>query len=918
MGENNSKKEMKNKTKIEIRNILVIIVIAITAIVAFINNRAAYLKIKEIGEQYVSIFLSDFYRQIGMFVCAFVFAYLIFYINNKFIKRGLKKFAVENEVELPKLPNKSASLIAGIFSGVLANKFLYKSFLMMSNAAWFGISDPVFGKDIGTYMFIYPFVKSLIIFLIVFFLILIIYTAIYYVISINLCFKDGVNFQSLKKNTFVKQIQIIVIIFTILISTYIMFIAQDIQTGEMISIKDEKETTLIGAGLSDVSIKLWGYRILAIVVFISVVWILKNLNKAKFKKCVKVASITPIYLVLMFVVLIYFQEVYVGSSELDKEKQYIKYNIESTKEAYGIDIEQQNLGNYDTITAEETEVNSEVIKNIPLISEEVTVETITNMQDNSTYYNYSNTNLAWLVINGKNRLIYMTPREMFSDVNRSYNNETYEYTHGYSVVASSATNVDKNGYVEMLQSSFEASKKDLIKITEPRIYFGLKTNSTIITNSDYDDEFDYPLTGTDYETNAYDGEAGLKLGFIDRVVLGIENGNYGLIFSRYLNENSKIITTRNVLDRAKILLPYIKYDENPYLVVTDEGRLIWVIDGYTTSDNYPYSQTTTIVNSNGMKEKINYIRNSIKVLIDAYDGTTTFYITDRNDPIIMMYNNLYPDLFSKNAIPEDIQEQFKYSKYLFDIQANVIATYHDISEDILYRADDIWEIATDTGEIKLESEYTVLKQKDCDKTEFGLVIPYSKQGKESFTGYLVGTFRSGKPVLSLYKFPADSSVAGISQLNTLIEQDESIAKELENIEVSGTTLIKNTTIVPINDTILYVEAIHQERLNEPESKVLKKVIVTSGNKVAIGNNLEEAMMNLLSENKSYLIDFIDMEDMNQVIESIIEANNNLQEPLESGNFEMIGKDIATLEKLIDQLENLKKQEEEKMKSRIEE
>ena len=757
MEENISNIEIKEKEKKKIyfRNIIVIIAIAFFSIITFINNRAEYLKIKEIGEQYVSIFTADLYRKVIMFAITFFITYIIFYINNKFIRRGLKKFATENSIELPKLPNKSASLVAALISGTLVNNFLYESFLMMSNAAWFGKVDPLFGEDIGFYMFILPFVKNLIIYLVVFFLILIIYTAIYYVISINICFKEGVNFQSLKKNTFVKQIEIIVMIFTILMSLYILVIAQDVQTGEMISIKNESSTALVGAGLSDVSIKLWGYRILSVVIFLSVISILKNLNKGKFKKCVKIATVTPIYLVLMFVVLIYFQEVYVGSSELDKEKIYIGYNIENTKDAYGINVEQQILGEYDTITSEETEENKEVITNIPILSEDIVVETVTNMQDNSTYYNYENTNLSWQKINGKNKLIYISAREMFNDINRSYNNETYEYTHGYSVVISSANEIDKNGYVQMIQGDFENLSTDAVKITEPRIYFGLETDSIIIINSDYGKEFDYPLTGTDYVENVYNGEAGLEIGFIDRCVLGIKNTNYGLIFTGNFNKNTKVITTRNVLERAKTILPYIKYDNNPYLVVTDEGRLVWVIDGYTTSNNYPYSQTTTLITENGYKEEINYIRNSVKVLVDAYDGTTTFYITDRDDPIIMMYNNLYPNLFSKNEIPEDIKEQFKYSQYLFDIQANVIATYHDISEDMLYRADDVWSIATN-GEEKVNSNYTVLKQNDSKVTEFGIVVPYSKAGKESLNAYLVGTYRDGKECLSLYKFPSGS------------------------------------------------------------------------------------------------------------------------------------------------------------------
>lgn len=911
--ENSSLDNIQTKfTKFKIRNILVIAFIIISLFIAFINNRTEYLKIKEIGKQYVSIFEINFYGQLSMFLVTFMISYLVMYINNRFIKRGLKKFALENEVTLPKLPNKSIALIVAVFTGVFATKYLYEGFLMFTNTAWFGKKDPVFGKDIGVYMFILPFIKSLVIFLIVFFLCLVIYTAIYYVIAINICFKDGVNFQSLKKNTFVKQIQIIVMIFSLLMSGYILLIAQDIQTGEMISIKDSQNTTLVGAGLSDVSIKLWGYRILSVVVFISVVLILRNVRKGQLKKCIKVASIIPIYLVFMFVVIIYFQEVYVGSSELDKEKQYIKYNIENTKEAYGIDIEQQSLGTYDTITAEETEENIDTINNIPLISKEVTIETVTNMQDNSTYYNYDKTDLAIIRTKGEDKLVYITPREIFNDYDRSYNNETYEYTHGYSVVISSATNVDKNGYVQMIQSEFENSKSDAVTITEPRIYFGTKTNSIILTNSDYGEEFDYPLTSTTYEENVYDGEAGLNLGFIDRLVVGIKNANIGIVFSGDINKDTKVITTRNILERAKTLLPYIKYDNNPYLVITDEGRLVWVIDGYTTSNNYPYSQTTTIINENGMKERINYISNSVKVLIDAYDGTTTFYITDRNDPIIMMYNNLYPDLFSKEDIPSDIEASFKYPQYLFDIQADIIATYHDISEDILYRADDIWEVTKNEG-IEIESEYMVLKQKNSDKSEFGLVVPFSKFEKESLTGYLVGTYEDGVPKLSLYKFPSDSSVAGISQMNSLIEQDEDISKELETLEVAGTQLVKNMIMVPINDTLLYVEAIHQERLNEPETKVLKKVIVASGNKAAIGNDLKEAMINLLSDNKSSLVDFIDMDDMEQVIDSIIEANNNLQESIEAGNLEMIGKDMSTLEQLIDRLEKLREAEKKENK-----
>ena len=636
--------------------------------------------------------------------------------------------------------------------------------------------------------------------------------------------------------------------------------------------------------------------------------IIKNVSAAKFKKCIACASVIPIYLVVMFGVLIYFQEIYVGSSELDKEKLYIGYNIESTKEAYGIEIKQNVIDNYDTIMQKEIGENLKILDNLPLINEKVINKTIVDTQDNSTYYNYEHSNLGIYNVNGAPRLISLTAREIFNDSNRSYNNETFEYTHGYSVVATIPSEFDKNGYVEMLQTDFEDDENKL-KISEPRIYFGLETNSTIITNSKYGSEFDYPITATTYEQNEYNGNAGMKLGVLDRLAVGLAKGNYNIILSKYWNDDSKIIINRNIIERAKTLLPYIEYDEDPYLVITDDGKLIWVIDGYTTSSNYPYSQITTITKSNGMKEKINYIRNSVKVLVDAYDGTTKFYITDRNDPIIMMYRNLYPDLFMdiNTTLPADILKNVQYSKYLFDIQANVIATYHDITEDMLYRADDVWDLATD-GEEKIPSKYTMLKTLDSNKPNLGLITTYTKFGKESLTSYLVGTSENGENKLSLYKFASENNIIGVAQLNSLIEENERISSILKSLNVSGVSMVTDTIIVPINNTLLYIEPVYQVRLNELETQILKKIIVSSGNKVAIGDTLQDAINNLLSENNSVKLEYVDMENIEQVIDSIIEANNNFEESVNSGDLEMIGKDLSTLETLLEQLEALRKQE----------
>ena len=271
-------KENQKIKKFNIRRIIVFCVILFFAVSAIVINRAEYLKIKEISENYTSIFFKNFYLKTGMFCISFVVTFLLFYINNRIIKKGMKTFFEEDGRQVPKLPNKSISLIAGITAGIYSLKVLYTKYIMCANATSFGIEEKIFGNDISFYMFILPFIKSFLIYLLSISLIMVIYTAIYYVVAINVCFENGVDLQSLKKNTFIKQIKFWAFIFGVIISVYIWFTAQDVLTGDMISMKNETGTELTGAGVADVSIKLWGYRIFAIIVLISVILIIKNVR----------------------------------------------------------------------------------------------------------------------------------------------------------------------------------------------------------------------------------------------------------------------------------------------------------------------------------------------------------------------------------------------------------------------------------------------------------------------------------------------------------------------------------------------------------------------------------------------------------------------------------------------------------------
>ena len=395
----------------------------------------------------------------------------------------------------------------------------------------------------------------------------------------------------------------------------------------------------------------------------------------------------------------------------------------------------------------------------------------------------------------------------------------------------------------------------------------------------------------------------------------MEKGNLNLAFSGDVTSNSKILVNRNVIERAKKALPYLIYDENPYTVVNNEGKIIWVIDAYTTSSNYPYSQYTYIEHDN-TKEKINYIRNSVKVLVDSYDGTISFYITDRTDPIAMAYEKIYPNLFKakEEQIPEDISSHFVYPKYLYEVQAKMLEIYHNVKPDVLYREDDLWEISkfnnTTNSKTKMEATYTMVKTKN-NESDLGLVQVYNPKDKQNLISYLVGVNQNGNNKLTLYKYSQDSNVIGPMQLDKQIEEDEAIASELSTINVSGTKITKKMIVVPIENTILYVEPVYQTMLNEKSDiPVLKKVIVASGNKVAIGDNLNLALQKLLSQ---YAVD-IEVEntdDIQGLIEAIIKANNNLTQSNENQNWEMMGKDIQKLQTLINSLEEMENKEEKK-------
>ena len=901
----NDKKSKKKSAK---RRTIVVLFSIVFIIIAYIMYRGNYLEYLEIGKNYIGAFTDQIkYRSITIIV-SFIWIFGLMYFTNKRIQKGLKPFFSEENKEMPKLLNKSISFItAAIGSVITSNIFLQKTILFF-NSTSFGKTDFIFGHDIGYYLFIKPFLQTVLIYILVTIVLSTLYAAVYYIVSLNTQFVNGVTTESLKNSIIKKQLLNNAKILVIIIAVLTFINAEDLSSRPFLTVgENEYSYAISGAGTSDVSIKVWGYRALSIIMIIAIFVGISAYNKKKNRRLIMSVFSVPIYLVGLILVLIGYNKIFVDSNEYEKEKQYISYNIENTRDAYGINIEEVNLDDTDAINSDEVTKYSEVANNISTTNKDLILKSLNGTLTNKGYYKYTSTKPCEYTINNKKTLVYVTPREIASSKG-TYNNKTYEYTHGFGAIITSATSTTDSGNINHIQKAFDQTD-EVLNINEPRIYFGLETNDTVVTNSNSKKEFDYPTEDALKNTeNVYDGDAGLKANFLDRLVLAIREKDAKLVFSGNVKSDSKILTNRNIIQRAKTIMPYLTYDNSPYLVITNEGNLVWVIDAYTTSKYYPYSQKSNI---NG--QEINYIKNSVKVLVDAYNGKVEFYITDRTDPIAMAYNKAFPDVFMDidKEIPSEISEHFTYSEFLYNIQAEILKRYHNTEPDVLYRANDVWDIAKYGAGTNSSTQqttqmipyYAIVKTTDSEQTKLGLVLPYTIQGKQSIAGYTVGTYENGKMVMKLYRYSSDNTVLGPMQLDTQISQNESISKEIESLNVSGTKLTKNIVVVPINNKLIYVESIYQEYINESDSlPKLRKVVIASGNKMAIGDDLKSALSNLLSQ--AFNIEVEDPENEQALLQSIIKANKNLKESTSNQDYEMMGKDIKQLQNLIDKLEQL--------------
>jgi len=894
--------------KIKTRNFFLIAGVAFLLFIIIasgFNMATQVIEISEIGEQYTSVFWKDLAVEYTTMLGIFIIVYLAGYITNKVIIKNLGRFFKDEKRDPVKLPNKSIAFFIALIAAFFLKDFLSSNILMYVNATSFEFKDAVFGKDIGYYMMQRPFLIDLCNFAKGLLLAIIVYTLGYYVVVFGACF-DGIVLSSLQKNHVVKHNVINVVLFFLVMAASYVFTMEDALFGNFAG-------GLVGAGFTDINIKLVAYKIAIYLIVVVSVLAYIFIERNKVKKAVIALLIIPAFWVVTYITIFITQVFIVSPSEFSKESVSIQYNMENTRRAYDINnFAEESFQVTSNLSESALNNNFKIVDNIAIVDQGSTLKALNQNQATKEYYSFNDADMANYTINGIPTLTYISPREINIE-GKNYINKTFQYTHGFGVVMNPANNINKDGEPEFILNDIksEMSVGDL-RITEPRIYFGESTDNYVIVNANGIDEFDYP--GEDESINTrYTGTAGIKMTFLNRLLMSVKNADLQMLVSDYINADSKLLTNRNILERAEKIAPFLKYDENPYIVINDEGKLFWVIDAYTMSATYPYSEYFEIEGElDGTLEKYNYIRNSVKVLVDAYNGDVKFYIVDRDDPLIMAYNKAYPKLFVdlNEKMPEDISEHIVYPKMLFDIQAQKLEKYHVRDVNKFYKEEDVWNIAThQTGSVteKIDPYYSFIKLLGNSNEELVLMVPYTPQGRTNLTSwFVVRNLDNHYGEMVVYKFSNEANVLGTMQLDNKIDQDGEIAKDLNTWTAIGTKVSRDLKIIPIENSLLYVEPITIEAVNENSVPQVKKVIVAYNNSLAIADTFEEALEQVINNETGTIKIEID-EDTNlfETIEQTVATYDLVKEASKSGNWEEFGVQMDELEIILNKLEEQK-------------
>lgn len=921
--------------------VIVVILVLLIGCAGFLTN---WMWFDSLG--FEKVFWTKFLSQLEIGVPVFLAAMLLVRIYLKSLKKHYFIEVESHEVPDEKRLNKISwgmSVVFGLLVGLSAGASTWMDFRQFANATSFGLKDPLFHLDISFYVFKLAFLtkaNNIVLGIVVG---MVIITLLYYGILMTVRTPDvferepeepessetpeenaipftrkyrskrsSMRTLDLNNSNMSQLLHIASGKLTLLGIIFYLMVAMDFLMRQF-DLLHVHTGAVYGAGFTDVNVKLWVYRLIMVLSIVGAVTLCHHMHRKEPKKLVRIPIAIVVVGLLGGVVSFAVQNLLVSPDEINKESKYLERNISYTRHAYGLDnIKVEEFPAEQNLNRQAIRNNSQTITNIRINDYEPVQDFYNQTQSIRQYYDFNDVDIDRYNIDGEQTQTYLAAREINeSKISSTWINRHLKYTHGYGAAVSRVDAVTANGQPDIIVKNIppESEAKDT-DITRPEIYFGELTNDYVIVNTD-EQEFDYP-NGNENSYSTYKGKAGIKLNLLNRILFSVREGSMKLLVSSNVNSDSRIIINRNIKDRVEKLMPYLSYEKDPYMTVVN-GKLYWIVDAYTTSSYYPYSEPYS-----GEVGSTNYIRNSVKVVVDAYNGDTTFYVVDQDDPVARTYQKIYPTLFKDvKEMPEGIRKHIRYPNSLLKIQAGVYTKYHMDQVKVFYQDEDLWDIAHQiygTEEKEMDPSYFIFELPDEKKAEFINMIPFTPKSKQNMTAIMMARNDGNRyGQLLVYKFPKNKTVYGPMQIEAQIDQNTEISKEFSLWNSSGSKYRRGDLfVIPINNSIMYVEPVYLEASNQaiPE---MKRVIVAYGDKIAYESTLEDALADLFGEDEnggqsqsasaSSGKNNSEKSNTKELIQKANEAYENAVNAQKSGNWKKYGDYLDELEKYLNQLED---------------
>lgn len=796
------------------------------------------------SQGYSSVFWRRLIARWQLFAVALLPAFLIYWGNWRLaVKNSLSLF---DEPGIKQIEVTTKRIVLGVAVAMaLVNAFgsmgAWGTFLKFIYPTKFGQVDPLFGLDISFYVFTLPFFKF-------------IQTWLQGVLTVSLLgvfsayfFTKAISFgdRMINASSKVRLHLALLVSFTLLTWGAGYWIAR-------YELLFSPTGVVYGAGYVDVYILLPALVILTIAAVLAAVLLMLNLFKPMWK-----TSITIVLILLLFgfvsrtFVPGLIQQYRVKPNEYEMEKTFLGYHLDYTRKAFNLnDVKVLSIDPEPEVTAEELRENQETVQNIRMWDYAPLLRTYKQLQAIRTYYDFDDVYIDRYNIGGKNRQVMLSVREL--NLNKFQNptwvNNHLEFTHGYGVVMSPVNEIAPGGLPNFFMKDLPSRSIPDIPLDRPEIYFGTATDSYVLVKTEVK-EFDYPREDSNVRSS-YEGEGGVKIGSMwRRILFALRFQDTEIIFTGALKPESRIVFNRNVRKALKQIAPFLIYDDDTYPVIYN-GRIIWVQDAYTWSTRYPYSRPVstadaTLAQFNG----VNYIRNSVKATVDAYDGKMNFYVVDDKDPLVQTWNKIFPGLFRPgNEMSKELWKHMRYPENFFEIQTDVYRTFHMTDTNTYYNREDVWAVTPSGSDSRINPNYITMKLFGEEKTEFAIIVPYMPLGRDNLIGWMAGRCDpENYGELLAYKFPKQTLIYGPTQIEALINQNPEISSQLSLWSQRGSDVIRgDLLVIPVGKSLLYVQPLYL-RAEKGELPELKRVIVSTGGRVAWAETFSESLEILIGE-----------------------------------------------------------------------